>query len=95
MSSFLKKLFVFSSLVVTLALGYYIYSQNATSVSSDMTLGNSAEIESADFLRRLNELKAIQLDETFFSDPRFYSLTDFSSPVQTEQVGDPNPFEVN
>lgn len=94
MSSLVQNLFIFLGLVVVLALGYYLYTQNEM---SSLSLNNDAistqvAAESAMFLSRLNELKKIDLDDSLFSDPRFRSLIDNSAPVIEDPVGRPNPF---
>lgn len=94
MSSLLQNIIVIGGIVVLLGLGYYLYTQNAAlDVSNDSAVSTQVAAETADFLRRLNELKAIQLNGTLFSDPRFISLVNFTAPVLVEPVGQDNPFD--
>lgn len=94
MSSLLQNIIVIGGILVILGLGYYLYTQNAAlDVSSDSDVSAQVAAETADFLRRLNELKAIQLSGDIFSDPRFLSLINFTAPVGSEPVGQENPFD--
>lgn len=95
MISLLKKLFIVIALGVTIALGYYLFVHKSASDVSDGSVGLRVEIETRDFLISLNELKSINLDSGIFSDPRFYSLENFNSPIETEPIGRDNPFELN
>jgi hypothetical protein len=95
MSSLLQNIIVIGGIVLLAGFGYYLYTQNAAlDVSTDSTVSSQVAAETADFLRRLNELKAIELKGEIFSDPRFLSLRDYSSPISPEAVGDSNPFDV-
>lgn len=74
-------------------LGYYLFVVNDTSV---ITVDNEqvslqAEAETQSFLRRLNELKTIELSGELFSDNRFTSLVDSATPVRPESVGRVDP----
>jgi hypothetical protein len=96
MSSLLQNLLIIGGIILLLAFGYYIYTQNTgLSVSSDSAVSAQVAVETADFLRRLNELKAIQLNGEIFSDPRFVSLVNYTVPVTSEAVGRTNPFDVS
>ncbi|MCI0542755.1 hypothetical protein L0Y69_03340 [bacterium] len=53
--------------------------------------GVTAE-EGKAILALLNDLRSLQLDETFFSDPIFVSLEDWSVVLTPEPIGRPNPF---
>lgn len=97
MLSLLKNIVIIVGLLGIAALGYFLYVQNETSnlATSDAEMTNKLAIEANDFLRRLNDLKAITLDTEVFEDPRFASLIDFSTPIKTEDIGRTNPFEDN
>lgn len=94
MSSLIQNLLIVLGLVVVMALGYYLYTQNQMSTLSlsDDPISTQLSAESAMFLRKLNDLKQIELDGSLFSDPRFRSLIDNSTPVIEDPVGRPNPF---
>lgn len=97
MSTLFKNIFIVLALIVTAVLGFYLYTQNVGSDSkaSNRVISESVTVQTANFLRRLNELKAIELDSAIFSDPRFNSLITFQQPSQAEPVGRTNPFELN
>lgn len=94
MSSNLQNLLVLLGLVCIAGLGYYLYTQKQAS-TLDIEGGTSvsqANVESAAFLQKLNELKEIELNGQLFSDPRFQSLVNNRQPVIEEPVGRANPF---
>lgn len=96
MASILKNIFIVLALLATAGLGYYLYlDQNSALQATDMALSGDIAMETADFLRKLNELKAIEIDGSIFSDERFSSLTNFSVPIEAEPIGRTNPFELN
>jgi hypothetical protein len=96
MKSILKTLFTLVALAITLGLGYFLYVQRGqledTSNFGDST---TASIKAAKFLNQLNDLKTIELSGDLLSDGRFSSLVQFSSPIQSEEIGRQNPFESN
>ncbi len=95
MFSLLKQLLILLALLVTVGLGYYLFTQNSGGLE-DTTNASGTQVvalEAADFLNHLNELKAIELDGSIFSDPRFSYLTNFTRTVEPEAVGGrENPF---
>lgn len=96
MSSFIKNLITILGLALIAALGYYLFVLNKDSGIdiTDISISNQAEAEAETqaFLRRLNELKNINLSGEIFSDRRFQSLVDFGTPVDPSQIGRENPF---
>lgn len=96
MSPLVQNILIVGGLLLILGVGYFLYTQNSTlDTSNNAMLTNQAAVETAEFLRRLNELKAIELDGQIFSDPRFSALLDYTSPVLSEPIGNTNPFEVS
>ena len=92
MSSFIQNIIIVGGVLVLLGLGYFMYTQ-AEYESTDVDMEIAAESEA--FLRRLEELKTIDLNGDLFDDPRFISLVNYSVPVLTEEVGNPTPFDRN
>lgn len=93
MSSLIQNIIILGGVVVILGLGYYLYTQK----SLDATEGGvevQIALQNEEFIRRLKELQAIELNGEIFNDPRFLSLVNFSAPVISEPVGRNNPFEV-
>lgn len=97
MLSLLKNLFILLVVIATAVLGYYVYKEKNSDIvdSSNSGLAQDVTVEASEFLSRLNQLKQIELDSEILSDPRFTSLTTFTVPPEQEEVGRPNPFEVN
>ena len=96
MTSLLKNAFILLCLIATIALGYYLYTQNSlATLTTSGVLADNLEIESAQILARLNELVAVELNGDIFYDPRFSSLKNVTPAVNAEPVGSQNPFEVN
>jgi hypothetical protein len=96
MFSLLKQLFVLLALLATVALGYYLYSQNSGALEDTTNAGGreAVALEAASFLARLSELREIDLDAQVFSDARFSYLVDYAKAVEPEPVGTrPNPFK--
>jgi hypothetical protein len=96
MSPFLQNALIFLGLTLIVGLGYFLYTQNSNLEvdSQNAAVSMQVELETADFLRRLNELKAIQLNGDIFSDERFTSFVRFSPPLLDQPLGKTNPFEV-
>lgn len=55
-------------------------------VSSEAAAGN------ADLINLLTQLRSLTLDETFFDNPTFRGLSDFSVEILPQPVGRQNPF---
>ncbi len=95
MVSILKNIFILLALCVTIGLGYYLYTQNKSALLEDGgVLSDNVELESAEFLRRLNQLEAVELNGDIFYDPRFSSLLVVSPEVVAQPIGKSLPFAV-
>lgn len=95
MSSIIQNVIILGGIIVILGLGYFLYTQNSQLDAGSDGFNAQIEAENAEFLRRLNELKAIELNGEIFLDLRFLSFVDFSIPVFPEAVGDNRPFDAN
>lgn len=93
MSPFIQNMIIIGGVLLLIGLGFYLYTQSDP-VPED-GVSNRVIIETADFLRQLEELKSIQLDGSIFSDPRFISLVNYTGPILPEPVGKNNPFDIN
>lgn len=94
MSSRIQNLLIICGLIAVAALGYYLYTQQQASallVESNL-ISSEAAAESAALLRRLNEIKEIELDTSVLTDPRFRLLTNNQTPILPTSIGRPNPF---
>lgn len=95
MGSLVKNILVIGGLAAIAAVGYYlvvIERSSTIDASNEFVLGE-AERETQEFLRRLDEISAIQLSGEIFNDPRFDSFVDFTEPVAPLPFGRENPFE--
>lgn len=57
------------------------------------TSGEDTSPLSQELLTTLSQLNSIKLDPTFFVDPAFLSLNDFSTTIPPQNAGRRNPFE--
>ncbi|MCA9361359.1 hypothetical protein KC845_02255 [Candidatus Kaiserbacteria bacterium] len=95
MSSTLQNLVALLGIIVLGAIGYYFYSQQDSVLTGTSVSGTSqASIEAAEFLSRLGELKAIELDDSLFNDARFRSLKEVRKQIVPVPIGRQNPFDV-
>lgn len=95
MSSLIRNAIMIIGLLALAALGYYFFV-----MEKDATLNTSApgagqgELETQEFLRRLDDLEKITLPTDMFGDPRFTTLKDFGSLLQTVPYGRETPFSL-
>ena len=92
MSSALQNLLILAGIVLIAGLGYYLYTQNQGANLHNTQVNNQASVKTAQSLQRLQEIKSISLDGSFFSDPRFTTLLTFANDVIPEPPGKSNPF---
>ena len=94
MSPFLKNALVILGLVAVLGLGIYLYLNQTDSelVTVNEGVRNQALIESQAFLRRLQELREVKLNDEIFFDERFRSLVDFRREPVPVEIGRDNPY---
>lgn len=86
-------------LVVIVAFAGYNYVFKKKPVSDNSVLAvdtpggeNEEDMIGRELLITLSKLKSLTLDDSFFKDPVFISLNDFSSPIVRQEVGRSNPF---
>lgn len=94
MGSLLKNILILGGLAVIAAVGYYLFviERDATVEGNNEIVTDQAEQQNRAFLRRLEDLRQIELSTTIFSDPRFNSFVDFTEPVEPTSYGRENPF---
>lgn len=90
MTNLLKNLMFALGLVIVIFLGYQVFLAKPSLEDSVVT--GQAEAETQAFLARLNEIRSIDIDDTFFTDIRFVSLVDFRVELEDEPAGRENPF---
>lgn len=81
--------------IAALALIYYFffYAPGASSPTLTSTSAGDGSPASQELLITLSNLHTIKLDETFFQDPVFVSLSDYGVTIPAQPVGRRNPFE--
>lgn len=93
MMSVLKNIFVIVGLLLVAGLGYYLYQDGSLLEGANQNGDLQVEAQSEEFIRRLETLKRISINDELFSDPRFTSLRSFATPVPVLPIGRSNPFE--
>ena len=81
--------------IAVAAVAYtYLFGRDGidTSLLTSEKQGEEASLIGEDLIGLLNTLKSITLDDSFFQDPAFRSLEDFSQELAPEPVGRSNPF---
>lgn len=93
MSSLVKNIVAIIGLVVLAALGYYLFlAEDKAALDDTADMVGQGELETQEFLRRLDSLQRISLPTDIFSDPRFISLMDFGSTPEEVPYGRETPF---
>jgi len=94
MSSLLKNVFFALALAVILWLGYklFVASDDASLTAQNAAVVSQASRDTEEFLRTLQRLRDIALDQQIFTDLRFQSFADYRKAIVPEPVGRLNPF---
>lgn len=96
MTSTLKNLLTILALATVTFIGYYLYTQQSSSVLSsgtDETQLQDMLARTQVFIRHSEELNRIgSINTGLFTDPRFSTLRSFSRPIQESLVGRNDPF---
>ncbi|MCX6702236.1 MAG: hypothetical protein NTX96_03540 [Candidatus Zambryskibacteria bacterium] len=84
------------AMIVLLLLGFLGYKMftKETVVLENTIVPSNTEIVGQDILSLVEELKAISIDQDFFSNPLFSNLKDFTQTIFPEARGRVNPFAV-
>mgnify|MGYP001441310413 CR=1 FL=1 len=92
MSSALQNILILGGIILLAGLGYYLFVQKDAGNLNNVEVDGQAAMQTAQFLKRLNDLEQMSFDGAIFSDPRFTTLISFSKEVQPEPYGKANPF---
>lgn len=92
-----NKTILIALLIIAAFVGYRYMFKKDNPNNSDLVAetGQGQNGQSAvgkDLMITISKLKSLTLDETFFNDPIFKSLNDFSVPIIPQEVGRSNPF---
>lgn len=81
-----------SGVAIILILAAIWFGLNSSSAPVPILQDSSGNESERQLVATLLTLRAVNLSGTIFSDPVFMSLTDFSTAIQPEPSGRPNPF---
>lgn len=83
---------VIAGVGIVLILGAVWYGLSASSAPPPILQTEAKNPAEQQLVATLLTLRAVTLSGTIFSDPVFMSLKDFSTTIQSEPAGRPNPF---
>ncbi len=90
-----KSLIWIAIVVFVIFIAYFMF-RNPTAPESSSLLSNTvspqANAASTRILSLLNQIESLKIDTTFFKNPAYQSLVDFSVEIPELNVGRPNPF---
>jgi len=89
-----KNLFIAIAIIVVAGIAYFYYKGNSSS-SSSSTLsvqGPDTTAVGSQVLTLLNQIRSLQIDSKFFTDPGYQTLRDYSVQIPPVSVGRTNPF---
>ena len=97
MPEILQNKFVIGAIIIGfVVMGWFILSSStSTSSSTSIVQGTSSDASSVsgvDLVQALTSLQNVNLDNSFFTNPVFASLKDYSRQVTNEPVGRHDPF---
>lgn len=79
-------------LLVGFALYQLFWKTDEAGTALQQAVGPESETPSRNVAQLLSSIRSISIDESFFSDPVFQSLQDFTTPIAPEPQGRQNPF---
>mgnify|MGYP001552569373 CR=1 FL=1 len=83
-------LLILAVLIVAGAAYWFFFTGNGN--QPPLTAGQGQSAAQAQFQTLVGELAPIKFDTTLFSDPRFTSLVNLSTPITPEPTGRTDPF---
>ncbi len=86
-----KKTIIFIIVILVLGLVYFYFAGGETPATTLLTGVGSGGVGAIE-LSLLNQMKSLQIDTSFFKDPAYQSLVDYSVAITPQSVGRPNPF---
>ena len=95
MGKTMTNLSIVLGLITVAFAGYYLYLQKDSSTlnieSSEETMQNMMN-KTQKFIQHRQTLDKVRLDMNIFEDKRFVSLRSFSTPIEEQPIGRPDPF---
>lgn len=92
-----NKTWIILIVIIATVLAIYFYSAGKPSDPSSALDSNSpdtseAQISGARILVLLNQIRSLNIDQSFFASPAFTSLTDYTIAIPDQNIGRSNPF---
>jgi hypothetical protein len=88
-----KMPYIIIGIVVAVAvLVYFYWAGSSTPSSETLEETSNGQVVGAKVFVLLNEINYLKIDSTFFTDPSYKTLRDYSVPIPTLPIGRPNPF---
>lgn len=95
MSTSIKYIAIVLGIATLAYAGYYFFIQtgsaSVTFNNNDVVMQNMLS-NSQLFIDRRQQLEAVRLDTTLFTDDRFRTLRTFTAPIQEQPIGRTDPF---
>ncbi|MBU6431196.1 MAG: hypothetical protein KGJ58_02215 [Patescibacteria group bacterium] len=85
-------------LIIAAFVGYNYFLKKDKPTNGDLAVESQQQDQNGqpaigkDLMAALFKLKSLTIDDTFFKDPIFNSLTDFTVQIAPQEVGRNNPF---
>lgn len=89
----LQKNKILITVVILFVLALWAYN-SFFKVDSSVPTDAAAQTVGSDVLSLYSSLQSVTLEQSLFSSPLYRNLIDFSTPLQSQPVGRPNPFAV-
>ena len=82
------------SVIVIAAIAYFYFTGQTGTPSTSLITDTSSEndIVGSQVLGLLSQIQTLKIDKSFFDDPGFRTLIDYTVPVTQQNVGRQNPF---
>ena len=96
MSQLLKNILIVLTVLILLALGFYMLKERGATESSKFNTDVISEqllSRTQFFIEKRNQLDALSFDDEIFTNPTFSSLISYSTAVPEQPVGVANIFE--
>ncbi|MFT7507163.1 MAG: hypothetical protein ACI92I_000303 [Acidimicrobiales bacterium] len=95
MSSLFKNGLILLGIFALLGIGYFLYVKKDEVVLQNTEVTPQENAGAEQFLRKLSNLEAIDLEVVLFEDERFTSLINMTPEVIPVPIGQENPFAKN
>ena len=88
------KTWIWLGVIVAVAGGIYFYVSGKPTADSSLQANavDATGAVGAQVLALLGQVRTLNIDVSFFNDPIFNTLHDFTVPIPSQIVGRPNPF---